>query len=535
MTQSVNWTLGVYGLYLAKQHDYALKRELLPLLQIVVLLEVFDKVWRGTSRYQPYASVEKRATPLGQHAAMPSEDDVQSQSSGANEREYASDASENGENGGLNFDDEQIMGDDDADLFGSGSEEEPKEHRRRGLDDEELDSGDDEGRYDRQGSPMDEDGIYYPESLNVMDLSLSRVPEPESTDGEVYTLAMPNFLAIESEDFNPETYVAPPFNSASTSLCWRYDPNDGEILQSNARIIRWSDGSLTLQLASNPKEQYRMPSKRLARPNTARKTADYDSELDSHAYLGAAAEASSVFRITSHLTSSLSILPTTVETDDAVKRLKESLEAASRGAKRNADGTVTVFDVAEDPELAKKRAELAEREKLRADRKRQMAADRDLDRGRRVGISYRTGGGGLTVAGLEGDDEMLTTKARGAKKPKRRPNRRGEIYSDEEDEYDRRGRTREDEYDKDDGFLVGSDEEPEIVEDDEEEEEELEDEDADAEGEIDEEPLQKPSNRETTPKRSLEETLEKSADPETGSPHSRKKNRYVVDDDEDDE
>ncbi|PGH15827.1 hypothetical protein AJ79_02208 [Helicocarpus griseus UAMH5409] len=464
---------------------------------------------------------------------MPSDDDAQSQLSAESNRKYASDASETGGNDPLNFDDEQMNGDDDADLFGSGSEE-PEERRPRRLEDEELDSGDDLDRYDRRGSPMDEDAMDYTESLNVMDLSLSRVAEPESTDGEVYTLAMPNFLAIESEDFNPETYVAPPFNSASTSICWRYDPNDGETLQSNARIIRWSDGSLTLQLASNPKEQYRMPSKRLARPNTMRKPTDYDSELDSHAYLGAAAEASSVFRITSHLTSSLSILPTTVETDDAVQRLKESLEAASRGAKKNVDGTVAMFDVAEDPELAKKRAELAEREKLRADRKRQAAADRDLDRGRRVGISYRTGGGGLTVAGLEGDDdEMLTTRARGAKKPKRRPNRRGEIYSDEEDEYDRRGRTREDEYDEDDGFLVGSDEEPEIMED--EEEEELEDEDADAEGEVDEETQQKSTKRASTPKKSAEETPDKSAEPEAGSPQARKKNRYVVDDDEDDE
>ncbi|KAK2753437.1 hypothetical protein FQN55_003566 [Onygenales sp. PD_40] len=458
-----------------------------------------------------------------------SSDDDQSQLSQEIDRKYASDASDAGRNGALNFDD-----DDDADLFGSGSEE-PEERRPRRLDDEALDSGDDEGRYDRRDSPMDEDGAGYTESLNVMDLSLSRVPEPESTDGEVYTLAMPNFLAIESEDFNPETYVAPPFNSASTSLCWRYDPNDGESIQSNARIVRWSDGSLTLQLASNPKEQYRMPSKRLARSNTTRQTGDYDSELDAHAYLGAAAEASSVFRITSHLTSSLSILPTTVETDDAVQRLKESLEAAARGAKKNADGTVTMFDVTEDPELAKKQAELAEREKMRADRKRQMAIDRDLDRGRRVGLYSRSGGAGLTVAGLEGEDEMLTTRARGTKKPRRKPNRRGEIYSDEEEEYDRRGRTREDSYDEDGGFVVGSDEEPEIMEDDDEEEEEPEDEDADAEGEIDEDTRPEKPRRErqqSTPKRSLEETSNKSAEPETGSPHARKKNRYVVSDED---
>jgi RNA polymerase-associated protein LEO1 len=220
-----------------------------------------------------------------------------------------------------------------------------------------------------------------------------------------------------------------------------------------------------------------------------------------------------------------------VETDGAVQRLRESLAAAARGGKKNADGTVTVIDVKEDPELAKKQAELAEREKLRAARRRQQLADREIDRGRRVGMHYRTSGAGLTVGGLEDDDGMLTTRAR-PRKP-RGPNRRGEIYTDEEEEYDRRGRTREDEYDENDGFLVGSDEELEVVEDDEEEEEELEDEDLDAEGESDEEVrIEKPPRKEKqeSPKR-------KSVQPENegggGSPPTRKKPRYVVESDED--
>ena len=58
----------------------------------------------------------------------------------------------------------------------------------RQLNDEELDSGDDEDRYDRMGDPMDYDqgdGVDYGGTLNVMDLDLGRVPEPESKDGEV--------------------------------------------------------------------------------------------------------------------------------------------------------------------------------------------------------------------------------------------------------------------------------------------------------------------------------------------------------------
>jgi RNA polymerase-associated protein LEO1 len=101
----------------------------------------------------------------------------------------------------------ELNSDDDADLFGSGSDkEEPERYSlhlptsiypavadfhtrrpRRTLDDEELDSGDDEGHYGRTGAPLDEEdgGTAYGETLNVMDLSLSRAPEPQSSNGEV--------------------------------------------------------------------------------------------------------------------------------------------------------------------------------------------------------------------------------------------------------------------------------------------------------------------------------------------------------------
>ncbi|KAH8425719.1 Paf1-complex subunit LEO1 [Aspergillus melleus] len=410
--------------------------------------------------------------------------------------------------------------DDDADLFGSDGSDggfgNDDDQPKRILDDEELDSGDDEDRLDRTGERMDyEDGDQgeYQETVNIMDLSLGRAPEPVTSNGEIYTMPVPNFLSVETEEFNPETYVAPPYSTAATSLCWRHDPDNDALLQSNARIIRWEDGSMTLQMASAPKEQYRISTKPLAPLN---KSGEYDTKLDSHVYLGAAAETSSVFRLTSHLTHGLTVYPTTMETDDAVQRLQESLAAATRGSKKTADGSAPVIEVTEDPELAKRQAEMAEREKLKAARRRQQLADRELDRGRRVGVS-RTGGAGLTVGGLEDDDGLLTTRPR-AKKP-RKPNRRGEIYTDDEDDYDRRGHTREDEYDEDDGFLVGSDEEPEVADDD-DDEDLLEDEDMDAEGDEDE-PAAKPKQRRASPGEAA------------GTPPARKKNRFIVDDDDD--
>jgi RNA polymerase-associated protein LEO1 len=321
-------------------------------------------------------------------------------------------------------------------------------------------------------------------------------------------MRVPDFLSIEAEEFNPETYVPPPYNIAATSLCWRKDPAYDSRLQSNARFIKWDDGSITLQLASQPLEQYRIASKPLA-PLT--RSGDYDHKLDSHVYLAAGLETSQLFRLTSHVTHGLTVLPTTLEADDAVARLQEQLAAAARGSKQTAAGTAPIYEQKEDPELATRRAEVMEKEAMKAERRRQQLADREADRGRRQGAS-RSGPTGLSVGGLE-DGGLHTTRPRA--KP-RRQNRRGEIFTDDEEDYSRGGpRNREDEYDEDDGFLVGSDEDVEEGEDD---EEELEDEDMDAEGEDDEE---------VTPK------ARSKPEPKAGTPPGRKKNRYVVDDDDD--
>ncbi|KXG51623.1 Leo1-like protein [Penicillium griseofulvum] len=402
--------------------------------------------------------------------------------------------------------------DEGDDLFGSDGEgglDDIEPHRS--LDDEHLDSGDDEHRYDRREDRM-EDVAQEEHHVNIIDQDLSRAPMPLTNDGEVYTMRVPDFLSIEGEEFNPETYVPPPYQTAATSLCWRKDPADGSLLQSNARIIKWEDGSITLQLASSPLEQYRIASKPLA-PLT--KSGEYDHKLDSHVYLAAGLETAQVFRLSSHVTQGLTILPTTLETDDAVQRLQEQLAAAARGSKQTAAGTAPRYELTEDPELAARRAEMMEKEAIKAERRRQQLADREADRGRRHGAS-RAGPSGLSVGGLE-DGGLLTTRPRA--KP-RRQNRRGEIYTDDEEDYSRGARNKEDEYDEDDGFLVGSDEE--LEEEAEDDEEELEDEDMDAEGEDD---------VEAAPAKAARSKPESQA--RASTPPTRKKNRYVVDDEDD--
>ncbi|KZF26451.1 hypothetical protein L228DRAFT_12883 [Xylona heveae TC161] len=376
-----------------------------------------------------------------------------------------------------------------------------------------------------------------------MDVQLGRHAEPQPSDNELYLLKMPSFLAVEPRAFHHKTFQPPatnhhstgppsssfsPFGTALSTLRWRQSPKDPSQLQSNARILRWSDGSLTLQLASNPLEQYELPAKGLAPPQhnpikptptsignnrTSKDAERYNPQQDSYTYLVSPHEFSAVLRATHHITTSLTILPSSTVNDEALERLQESLSKAVRGNKPGAEGGINVIEITEDPELAKKKAEVAEREKIRAQRRRDQQEARERDRvNRTLGRSgLRTGGmGGLTVGGLEDDEGFTTTKGARARP---RPSRAG--HSDEEDGGYLRGRTREDEYDEDDGFLVGSDEEEEVPE---ESEEDIDD------GIVE---------RRESPKRGREpEPEDEDEGGEEGGVVSRGKRRRVIEDDE---
>ncbi|KAL9103787.1 MAG: hypothetical protein Q9163_001196 [Psora crenata] len=432
-------------------------------------------------------------------------------------------------------------------LFGSSSSEdegsaiEGRSNKRRRLDDAQLDSADDEGRYDRMRVDSDEKEGTPERTAVVTDIAIGRHPGPLPSDGELYLLQFPNNVGINPkaftlEDFEPPTTdhrsSGPPgltFSAYSTSnntIRWRRSPHDPSVVQSNARINRWSDGSLTLQFASNPREQLELTAKPLAQPqinpikptptstNVGRAGATaYNARLDSHTYLAAPHEHAGLMRHTHHITTSLAV-QSSDQDDDALIRLQQGLAAAARGNKGTADGGLEVISISEDPENAKRRAELAEKEKARMQRRYQLQQDRENTRANNVlkRSGLRTGGmsAGLTVGGLEDDEGMAEATSRKAKPRGRKPRRRNSEYSDDED-FRGRGRTREDEYDEDDGFLVGSDEELEVGDDSEEEAE------MDAEGDEDEvEIAEKPKKTEA----------------EDAASGGRLKKRRVIDDDE---
>jgi RNA polymerase-associated protein LEO1 len=340
---------------------------------------------------------------------------------------------------------------------------------------------------------------------------------------------------------------------ALTNLRWRRSPFNPEKIESNARILRWSDGSLTLQLATNPTEQYELPAKALAPPQhnpakptptsvqsrngvTGAKAMPYNPQADAHTYLTTPHESASLLRTTNHLTTSLTVLPSSEFNDEALIRLHDSLAKAVRG-KSGVDGGIARIVITEDPELQKKRAEAAEKEKVKAQRRKDQAEQRERQRANRVS-SMRQGnryGTGLSAGALE-DDDMATSGGVGRKRPamnkKKVPRRRDDYESDEDDR--QRYSTREDEYDRGDDFLADSDEEEEYEGDDKDDDEDL-DEGID---EVDEEAEEKQQRvdrkRERKDERRREDDIQKDQDAAEAAAGSaaRVKRRRVVDDDD---
>lgn len=306
----------------------------------------------------------------------------------------------------------------------------------------------------------------------------------------MYLMKVPDFLAFEPKTWNHRTFQPPStdhhsrtgpsetfsaYNTALSTIRWRHSPSKPQQLQSNARILRWSDGSLTLQLASNPTQQYEIGSNSLAprqrnpikpTPQSIKPGERNPKEgRDMFTYLAAPNQSAGLLRVTHKITTALSVNPSADTTDDSVERLKRSLATAAHGKVGANSSAIEMAKVDEDPELARKKAEVAEREKQRARKRREAAEMRESERtGRVLGRSGGARAGGLTAGMLE-DDEMGAPRPR-RKAPARRQRRNSE-YSEDEDFGRKRGNFGGDEYENDD-FVVASDEEEEAPEDDDE-------------------------------------------------------------------
>lgn len=368
---------------------------------------------------------------------------------------------------------------------------------------------------------MEEEGEQH--TFAVMDADIARHAIPEPSDGELYLLKVPTFFAFEPTAFSHKTFQPPTtdlhskqaaseqfsaFNTAMSTIRWRRSPSNNAELQSNARILRWSDGSLTLQCANDPNVQYEVSANMLAppqinpkipTPTSTKAGAKPGSTSESYTYLVAPYEDANVMRVTNKLTTALSVEPAINMKDNALEKLQNDLAQIATRGRDNADQAISFFDVNEDPELRRQREEATFKERQRQARAREKHEARQAERAvRTVG---RSGGrsSGLNIDDLED----------GVSRP-RKPRQKGGLrrdWSDDEDYGRGSGRTREDDYDEEDDFIAASDEEPEIIDDDD-----------DLDDGIAASPKRKSSGRE-----------------DDDVVVSRTKRRRVVDDDEDDD
>jgi len=282
---------------------------------------------------------------------------------------------------------------------------------------------------------------------------------------QIQSLRVPKFLKFVPTEYDPTTFEPSDFDVANArdsapkpTIRFRRDPASSQ-LKSNTMIYRWSDGTTTLSVGG---EQYQLNSKSFAPPQDR----TYHEMADAHYYAAAAHLRSNLLVVVGHISEQYTVKPPKDVKDDAIIRLSERLAAATRGA--HGDGDM-IIKTTQDPELQKKQAEQAEKERMKAQRRRETAAAKMDGIGR-----YKSGG--LSIGDLEGGRRVPGGgRKRGAPGAARTKRRRPEYDSDDELP---QGARRQDEYDMEDDFIVASDEEEvESGEGDDEEEELLDDDD----------------------------------------------------------
>lgn len=319
-------------------------------------------------------------------------------------------------------------------------------------------------------------------------------------------MRVPKFIKILPEEYDPETFKPTEFDIENATAQHtkhvarvRRDHGTGE-LKSNTNVFRWSDGSVTISIGG---EHYEISKKGLAPPADK----PYNELHDGHYYAAAAELRSNLLITVGHITEQFNIRPNKSVGDDALSVLAERMRLASKAS----SGGDMIIRTTRDPELQKKQAELAEKERIKAQRRRENAAAK-MDGG-----YGRSGRGGLSIGDLEsGRRGAAGSRKRGAPGAGKSQRRRPEYDSDDDLP---QGVGRHEDYDLDDGFLVGSDDEEMDSQADDDEEEEILEEDED----------ERPRHKRQRTKNIDEDAEGSDVEQATG----RGRRRNVIDDDED--
>ncbi|KIM44531.1 hypothetical protein M413DRAFT_442496 [Hebeloma cylindrosporum] len=160
-----------------------------------------------------------------------------------------------------------------SDLFGNDNDvveqrvPAPESPTASGPDSERLPSPE---RERRQALEYEEEEVPPELAIEVKEAEVTfpNLPVPKSSDGANWVIRTPNYVKVDTKPFHPETYLGPEHEEdellqdgtrersmtiklkVENTLRWRWTKNahGQDVKESNSRIIRWSDGTLSLRL-----------------------------------------------------------------------------------------------------------------------------------------------------------------------------------------------------------------------------------------------------------------------------------------------
>ncbi|KAH7890708.1 Leo1-like protein-domain-containing protein [Phlebopus sp. FC_14] len=137
-----------------------------------------------------------------------------------------------------------------------------------GYDSDELSQAEKERRKALEYFEPDEPGAVV-QQYQEANVPIPNIPIPRTSDGDHWVIRMPNFVKVDSKPFHPDTYVGPEQDEeelhqnesvreksmtiklrVENTVRWRWTKDEfgQDKRQSNSRVIRWSDGTLSLRL-----------------------------------------------------------------------------------------------------------------------------------------------------------------------------------------------------------------------------------------------------------------------------------------------
>lgn len=274
--------------------------------------------------------------------------------------------------------DNQEDEDDDAGLFGEDDEEDeaPSKSRSRGSDNDEEEESDENGYYGQQEQEIEIE-------QREMDLVIPRYPPSHVPDKDTFFVQVPTFLTIDPHAFDPTEFLQTAeekFQEDGESvekshsqrlhnlntIRWKFgrDSSGNMIKESNARYIKWSDGSLSLQLGNE--------------------TFDVIEKPNPDVFLAVSHPTQEVLQTTAILKKSMTFVPTSTMSETH-KQLREELHKQAQSNNVYVGNWATT----DDPEKIKREAVKAEEISLKARRKLEQKK-RNLENRHESGSSSRS-------------------------------------------------------------------------------------------------------------------------------------------------